>query len=256
MIVKRYLLFLICIIIIAFSFVMPKLLLQIEDLSREKEIFAKQKEERKIDVQAEKIYLVRFIHDIYEMQNEKVYYGDKNTVAVSMPYTEHIDVEEPGEEIKSEILKFVTNEIIKEVNLDDYDDYTEVANIFTPEYTVISCGLVKGKEEWIGVNIEEKTGKIINIDLPLSYLRNDIEREKQLQNYAKYLDLDIIDDWKYENQILKSEKAQLTIVLIEQRDSCMLTIAPIEVYEEYVVEDEVIKREYEIVEKEKEKGNK
>lgn len=34
-------------IIISFSFVMPNLLLGIEDLSREKEIFARQKIERK-----------------------------------------------------------------------------------------------------------------------------------------------------------------------------------------------------------------
>lgn len=252
--VKKLVLFLSSIIIIAFSFIMPKLFLQIEDLSRENEIFTRtKKEDKKIDVQAEKIYLVRFIHDIYEFKNTKVYDNGKKAVVVSMPITEKIKIENPREELKSEILKFVTNDIIKEINIEEFDSYTEVANIFSPEYTVVSCSLLKEKEDWIGINVEEKTGKIISIDFPTSFLNKDVDKKKQLENYAKYLDLDIIDDWKYENDILKSEKAQLAIVLDETGEACMLTVAPIEIYEEYIAEDDAIRREYEIVESKKEK---
>lgn len=42
-------------------------------------------------------------------------------------------------------------------------------------------------------------------------------------------------------------------MLVERDDSCMLTIAPIEIYEEYVEEEEAIKREYKIVESNKKK---
>lgn len=107
----------------------------------------------------------------------------------------------------------------------------------------------KGNEEWIGINIEEKTGKIINADFSKNFLKSDVEKEKQLRNYAKYLDLDIIGDWKFEENVLKSEKAQLTIMLVEKGESCMLTIAPTETYKEYVEVDDAIKRENEIVEK-------
>lgn len=252
--IKKFLLIVSAILIIIFSIVMPNLLLQIEDLSKEKEIFTKQKEERKIDVQAEKIYLVRFIHDIYELKDTKIYYDNKKEVSVlaTTPVTEHVEREEPSDEIKSEISKIVTNDIIKEMNTDDFLNYTEIINTFSPEYTVVTCGLVKENEEWLGINLEEKTGKIISVDFPTAYLRKDVALQKQLENYAKYLDLDIIGDWKFNDNILKSEKAQLTIMLVEKGDSCMLTIAPIETYEEYVAEDTAIKREYKIVEKDKE----
>lgn len=250
--IKKFLLFFIVIVIIVFSFIMPKLFLQIEDLSRENEIFTRsKKEDKKIDVQAEKIYLVRFIHDIYEFKNTKVYDNDKKSVTITMPITEKIKIENPREELKNEIFKFVTNNIIKEINIEEFDSYTEVANIFSHEYTVVSCSLLKEKEDWIGINVEEKTGKIISIDFPTSFLKKDIDKKQQLENYTKYLDLDIIDDWKYENDILKSEKAQLAIVLDETGEACMLTVAPIEIYEEYIKEDNKINNEYEIIEKSK-----
>ena len=70
MMAKKFVICLSGIIIIAFSFVMPKLFFQIEDISREKEMFARPKKEtKKIDVQAEKIYLVGFIHEIYNLKN-------------------------------------------------------------------------------------------------------------------------------------------------------------------------------------------
>lgn len=255
---KKILLFFMSLIIISFSFVMPNLLLGIEDLSREKEIFAKQKIERKIDVEAEKIYLVTFIHDIYEIKDEKVYYENKKGKTLVREVSTPIAITRtdlnPTEKFKNEILKLESNEIINETNFDEYIQYIEVENVFLPEYTVTTCSMPQEDEEWIEVNIEEKTGKIISVDFSKNFLKTDIEREKQLRNYAKYLDLDIIGDWKFEkNNILKSEKAQLIIMLVERNDSYMLTIAPIEIYEEYVEEEEAIKREYEIVESNKKK---
>lgn len=254
--IKKILLIFVCIIIISFSFVMPNLLLKIEDLSREKEIFARQKIERKIDVEAEKIYLVSFIHDIYEIKDKIVYYEEgKGKKAVKTSRTPIINTRtdiEPTEKFKEEISKLMSNEIVNEVTFDEYVDFFEEEYFFSSEYTVTNCSMPKENDEWIQINIEEKTGKIISADFSKNFLKTDTEKEKQLRNYAKYLDLDIIDDWKFEkNNILKSEKAQLIIMLIERGDSCMLTVAPIQIYEEYVETDEAIRREYEIVESSK-----
>ena len=71
----------------------------------------------------------------------------------------------------------------------------------------------KENGDFIEINVEQKTGKIISIYFSENFLRTDAEVEKQLRNYAKYLDLDIIDDWEFHNNILESEKAQLTIML-------------------------------------------
>ena len=247
MMAKKFVICLSGIIIIAFSFVMPKLFFQIEDISREKEMFARPKKEtKKIDGQAEKIYLVGFIHEIYNLKNNLIYYNDKKKVSVGVPVTERTNNTVLTEEIKTEISKLITNNILKEIDMSNVEEYYETRNIFTQEYVVTTSEIIN-TDFVIGVGIEEKTGKIISINFPQEFLRDDIAKRKQLEDFAKYLDLDIIDDWKYENQILKSEKAQLSIVLEEKNGICILTIAPIEVYAEY----EAIQREDEIVERNK-----
>lgn len=240
---KESVLFFCSIIIIAFSFVVPKLLFQVEDSSRENEIFAIPKKESKIDVQAEKIYLVRFIHDVYQIKNEKVYYSDKKKVAVTVPITERIESKSHKENTKNEVSKLATSGIIKEINFEEYTDCIETANMFWSEYTVVTSNFSKENSDSIGISIEEKTGKIIGIDFfPSSIFRSDIDRKQQLENYVKYLDLDIIDDWVYEDRVLKSEKAQLIIMLEEENAVCMLAIVPTEIYAEY----EALKYETEI----------
>ena len=47
---------------------------------------------------------------------------------------------------------------------------------------------------------------------------DDIDTEEILRNYIKYLDLYIIDDWKFENNILVSEKARLIACLTYDDD--------------------------------------
>lgn len=244
---KKFILFLCSIIIVVISFLMPKVFLQIEDLSTEKEVFSIPKKESKIDVQAEKIYLVRFFHDIYELERQKVYDSKSKKVAFSVPMTQHSDNTELSEELKKEIEKLISNDIIKEINYEEILDYYEVSKTFSSDYTVITYDIVS-EDEGIGIGIEKKTGKIVSITFPKKCLKNDVSKRKQLENYAKYLDLDIIDDWVYEEQVLKSEKAQLFIVLEERYDVCELTIAPMENYDEYLV----FKNEYEIVESKKE----
>lgn len=252
---KNFLLVFFSIIIIVFSFAMPNLLLGAEDVAREKEIFIRQKKQnKKIDVQAEKIYLVTFIHDIYQIKDEKIYNVKTKATSYSGPVTSRIEQESPTEEFKNEISKLISNEILNEINFDEYIDYFEVENYFPLDYIVRSCSMPKENGDFIEINVEQKTGKIISIDFSTNFLKKDVEVENMLRNYAKYLDLDIIDDWKFEkNNILKSEKAQLIIMLVEKGDSCMLTIAPIDIYEEYVAEDTAFSHEYEIVESTKKK---
>lgn len=232
---KKFLLLLSAVIIIALSFITPKILFEMEDLSREKEVFARVKKESKIDVQAEKIYLVRFIHDIYDLKSGKVYYENNKTssVVANVPLIQHIEDPDIDESIKEEVSKLMNIEIIKEVNLNEYTSHITM-NTFSQECSAMTNNLTKENNSEIGVSVEEKTGKIISLDFNKSLLRTDKAKKTQLENYAKYLDLDIIGDWKYENQTLKSEKAQLIIMMAEGEYDCMLTIAPIEIYEKYV----------------------
>lgn len=146
--VKTNLLFLLALIVIAFSFIMPKMLLQVEDLSREQEIFTRQEKKSKINVQAEKIYLVRFIHDVYELRNTKVaYYDDKKSVAVSMPITEKGRNTSLPEAFKNEISKLVTSGIINDIDFDEFVNYDETTKTFS-EYVVITSNIYSDNKRY------------------------------------------------------------------------------------------------------------
>ena len=157
------------------------------------------------------------------------------------------------ERLDGSLWYLISNEILNQINFDEYIDYFEVENYFPLDYIVRSCSMPKENGDFIEINIEQKTGKIISIYFSENFLKTDAEVEKQLRNYAKYLDLDIIEDWEFHNNILESEKAQLTIILDKKENSYMLTIAPIEIYDEYVAEDTAFSHEYEIVESTKKK---
>lgn len=257
--VKKLLLYILAILIIVFSFIIPKLLFRIEDLSRETEIFVKEKYKNKIDVQAEKIYLVRFIHDVFGIKDQMVFNDSNKKTVATVPMITSSDNTAPSELLKSEISKLVDCGIIKEVSFHNHVNFAETTALFSKEYSVTTTSISVLKEndkeaieEGLGIAIEEKTGKIISLDFSKSLLREDKDKKTKLESYAKYLDLDIIDDWKYEDEVLKSSKAQLYIMLEELDDGCMLTVAPTEVYEEYKKEIE----KYEIVEKSKSQNSK
>lgn len=125
--------------------------------------------------------------------------------------------------------------------------YSKEYSVRTSSFTILQIDNEEVSEEDIGIAVEEKTGKIISLDFSKNFFREDTTVKEKLENYAKYLDLDIIGDWEYENGVLKSTKAQLYIMLEELDSGYMLTIAPNDVYEEY----KKVLQEYEIVEKEK-----
>ena len=85
------------------------------------------------------------------------------------------------------------------------------------KYIVHNVLVSVGNSE-IHLEIEDKTGKIIYIYFDKDKLLNSND-EEVLRNFVKYLDLHIIDDWKYSEDLisqksyLRSEKAQLAIVL-------------------------------------------
>ena len=55
-----------------------------------------------------------------------------------------------------------------------------------------------------------------------------------MRNYVNYLDLHIIDDWALEDGMLKSEKAGLSVNLVQsaKSDICILSIRTINKYYE------------------------
>lgn len=81
------------------------------------------------------------------------------------------------------------------------------------------------KNAKVEIKIENKTGKIVYIIFPKDKLVADIQ--EFMKNYVKYLDLYIINDWKFENNKLESEKAQLEVVMVDMKEEYILTIRPV-----------------------------
>lgn len=229
---KKFLLSFIVIVIIVFSFITPKLLFAIEDTARAKEIFARAKNESKIDVQAENIYLVKTLHELY--MAKKVYdIKTSSTVIAKAPTTEYTDEAVTLNKVKEETKKMIDIGILKNINLDEYSSNATELKVFSKDCTIITDNLSKDNTHGIGVVIEEKTGKIISLDFNKQIFRMEVSQRKQLEDFVKYLELDIIDDWKYENGVLVSEKAQLTVMIDYGEYGCVLNISPTEIYNEY-----------------------
>lgn len=82
------------------------------------------------------------------------------------------------------------------------------------EYVVNRIILTTDGKEKVDIQLEEKTGKALYYISNHKYnIKQDISEEEILINYIKYLDLYIIDDWKFERNMLISEKAKLVVVL-------------------------------------------
>ena len=82
----------------------------------------------------------------------------------------------------------------------------------TTKYVINQIVLSLGDGKRILVEMEEKTGKILLYSSSIAEIEG-LEEEEILKNFVKYLDLYIIDDWKYGNNMLISEKAKLFVTL-------------------------------------------
>ncbi len=234
---------LIVFVMILVSFFVPNLLFWLEDFRIEKQICAIAKPKSKIDVQAEKIYLVRAIHDIegfyrnlvIHKKENGVYYANGNNISVApseIISTTKIRDEATFAELKNEMDKLEKGNVLKNLTLGEEECYVS-EKIYTNEGDDYKIKHYYFKNSEIEVEAENKTGKILSIIFPKDSLLEDTQEMKK--NFVKYLDLYIIDDWKLENNRLKSEKAQLEVVLVETEEQCRLMICPVRSNSQYEI---------------------
>ncbi len=259
---KKSIIFILSIMVIIFSFVIPKLLFGIEDFAKEEEIYGREKVKSKIDVEAEKIYLVKAIHELYDnemvtlSETEALYYidkGEKKVVSRDKNKLKRILFTESTEELykNAEETQKINNEIKK---LENVNILNEVIFNSNTKYSIRYYGtndsklrdnqliksidiILEGYD--INIEIENKTGKIIMMSLPKDNIKNNIAKEEILENYIKYLDLYIIDDWELKKQstqahvkcdYIVSEKSQLLAMIIESDEEYIMSIQTIERY--------------------------
>ncbi len=240
-IIKNTFIILIIFCVIIFSFLLPKLLFKLEDLRMEKIVYSSKKNKSKIDVQAEKIYLVKAIHAMSDSST------NISTVKVVGAENSKKTIEKDEKMFsvcKREMKKLQESKILKNFDenlLLNFEfsgeelNYTDSSELYTFEFIDLYF-----KENEVSRNIdirmEEKTEKIFLITIPKGYLCDELENEDILINFVKYMDLLVIGDWKFEKMdikntdynicksSLKSEKAQLVAELIELKGDYYLTI--------------------------------
>lgn len=225
--IKNILIYLITCFIIIASFKMPEILMKMENDNIENKVYEQSKIKNSIDVEAENIYLVKAIHSIEDEKNRvAIMTSDKNS--------KYVEVEEATEtniiiksSLEKEIAKLKEYDILENLEIKKEEKLlTKITNVAyqndNNKYVLENIYVRIEDREYLFI-IEEKTGKILCIGVENGEISN-IELEQLMRNYIKYLDLYIIDDWKFEDNKLKSKKAELEVYFIEDRNNCALTI--------------------------------
>ena len=235
----------VCIIIFA-SFNIPNILLESLVNNFEKEVYAKSKNETILDVETEKIYLVHAIHEI-ESENKCIQISsNKNrTILVESVANENIG----KNNINDELINLRECNILNKLELKEttscsigiIDKYYQEDK----ETYVVSNILVYIDDKKYNIEVECKTGKILSIYAEKKEL-NISDKEKLMRNYIKYLDLNIIDDWNYENSVLKSEKAKLVVNLEKNDNYYKMSIHSTERKYNYLIDTKRIRKLYKI----------
>ena len=165
--VKKVLICLASIIIIILTFIIPSILFKIEDMQSEKRAYSKTKFESKIDVEAQKIYLVKMIHDVEDGNlNLKV----NNMYGIStlkLAESEKANEDEMLKRIILETKSLKENNVLgkaiasEEENIRVYEAQERRYNDAKVQYTINQASLKLKNQERTLIEIESKTGKIL-----------------------------------------------------------------------------------------------
>ena len=203
-------------------FKIPDILLKVENYEIQGNICDNKK--RDIDFEVEEIYLVRAIYDIESENNSVLISGATMEKVVEFSYKNT----ENKNDILQEILNLQKYNIIKGVNIKDNSKVTigimdKIYKKNDDEYIVKNISL-EGNNIKCEFDIESKSGKIISIFFDKKNLGSKQNSQKIFMNYINYLGLDIIDDWTFQNSMIKSKNAKLVVSLVQSDNFCLLSI--------------------------------
>lgn len=227
--ISNIIIYIIVVIIILASFIIPSLLFEMQELDIEMAVYNNDNIEnnKKLSVEAEDIYLVKAIHDI---ESEKIGVTIQSAETSEKILTTNDVNSDKISEIKKEIEKLEEYNIINNVESSSKSKLligiiNKVYQKDKIKYTINNVSLTQDNYNY-QMDVEEKTGKIIRLAITKDKLNNEIETKEILKNYIQYLDLYIIDDWVFEDNMMKSQKADLVVNLIESVNDeiCMLSI--------------------------------
>lgn len=201
---KGNILTILVILFVCISFLVPGILLSLQEKQLEEQVFTRAKKESKLDVEAEKIYLVKAIHDIEEGSNlitvenwHKVYTTAKNT-------KEEFRLTEIGKQIE----KLENLQILQDTGIDRPTQYSVHSNTTgyqdkEGQYFLGNIQVEIEQDRYEGV-MESKTCKFLSLAFQKEKLYEGRSKKEILESFIQYLDLYIIDDWEYK-EVLRLE---------------------------------------------------
>lgn len=221
MTIRNFVIYITVCVIILSSFKVPEILLNNVSDNIENEVYEKTENDTALDIETENIYLVKVIHYIENENNpvEIVTSANEWNLVVTTEYdTLNVD---------DELLKLKEYDILKDFEISKNGKYSiKLINKFYQNYKekyVVNNVLFEANNVIYRLEIENKIKKILNISIQKDKL-NVANREELLVNFVKYLDLYIVGDWSYSDNVLKSEKARLVVSLEEKNDEYCLAV--------------------------------
>lgn len=209
--------------VILVSFKLPEELFKMQESEVEMVVYRKEEAKNNLAIEVEDIYLVKAIHD-RERKNVIVEVGSSDSrekVMIAESFSQ-----EGENDIEKEMLKLKEYDIINQFEVGQSFSVGVIHKSYQSDnlrYRInrVSLNVHNSNYE---MEMESKTGKILSILIEKGNLNTQIEREELMRNYIQYLDLYIIDDWVFENNMMKSEKAKLFVSLIENNEKYTLSI--------------------------------
>lgn len=230
--IKNVIIYIIIFIIIIASFKVPEILLAAEVSNIENQMFYKEEIENSIDIESEKIYLVKAIHDMENGMNRVEIAPSNKKYSITEQFVENQNgnsVDKRFEGIGEELLKLIEVNVLDTEITGEYTGTLSYKQYETSQNKyVIYNGWIEFEDKLFTVEVESKTRKILVMNFSKDDLYTECSKEELLTNYVKYLDLYIIDDWYYEDDMLKSDKAGLVVNLTEVGSRYILSIHGVE----------------------------
>lgn len=222
--IRNTIIYIIVFIIIIASFIIPKILLQLQETNTEIEVYTGDKKEKQIDIEAEEIYLVKAIHEIEKSKNITTEYSNYKVEKVEDGIVSKNIFDEVDKLQEYNILPKTTGEKKLNQNIGIgimNKHYTQEENKY-----IITTASIETEGCRYYLELEGKTGKAINVIIEKSNenLYQTMDKQQILKNYIKYLDLFIINDWEFKNNFMKSEKAKLIVSLAKSDEMYILSI--------------------------------
>ena len=216
-------------VIVCFTFYAPSLYFRIKDRPLTTQNHARKLIVCHLDSDADDIYLIKLVHAFYKSSYSDNTIVEHNTDKIAITAMSNVEIQMDALESAG-----ILSASFTQWNKNLYHDsvcLASVENEVEDLYAMIK--VIVSDEYTMWYTIEIKTGKILDLQIhnihtadfpPIS----TIDRKTMIERYIRYLDLDILDDWKYNGNSYYSEKAKLRVDLELTDNSLSVKILPID----------------------------